>query len=226
VILVDDLKHYPHTHLREKRWCHMVSDSNETELHQFAAQLGLRREWFQSRGTGMDLEHYDLTPRRRKSAIAAGAVEVSSREIVRRHYNRKHGDPKMIPEPLAKSQAYRETLLHLGFTDAQIKLGFGTEIIGQPTPPAMQMLTIGLYVTAVPPAAADFLIVCGAIWKTWTPEICMLNWNKVPREARQANFQKHQPLTEIARLVAALQGKGIAIPDEKAAGLGKIGQLL
>lgn len=88
MILVDDLKRYPHILLREKTWCHMTSDSNETELHQFAAELGLKREWFQG-GDTVRLPHYDLTPRRRAVALRKGAVAVGSKELVRRHYARQ-----------------------------------------------------------------------------------------------------------------------------------------
>lgn len=91
MILVDDLREY-RTTLREKKWAHMVSDSNEIELHQFAAKLGLKREWFQegaANARGLPLCHYDLTPRRRAKAIAIGAVAVGAKELVRRHYNRQ-----------------------------------------------------------------------------------------------------------------------------------------
>lgn len=92
MILVDDLREYTGSPLaRERRWCHMVSDSNETELHQFAERLGLRREWYQEgrRFTGqLPLSHYDLTARRRAKAIALGAVAVGAKELVRRHWNR------------------------------------------------------------------------------------------------------------------------------------------
>ena len=65
--------------------CHMVSDENEFELHDFAAKLGLKREWFQVRERGAS--HYDITPRRRRAAVAAGAVEVSVRELVLRSHD-------------------------------------------------------------------------------------------------------------------------------------------
>lgn len=61
------------------RWSHLVADSGE-ELHNFAALLGLRREWFQEHSR---IPHYDLTDAKRKEALAAGALPVSSRDIVR-----------------------------------------------------------------------------------------------------------------------------------------------
>lgn len=58
----------------EHRWCHMIADT-EGELHAMASRIGCRREWFQG-------DHYDLTPKRRAAAVAAGAVEVGRRELV------------------------------------------------------------------------------------------------------------------------------------------------
>ncbi|MEU7556846.1 DUF4031 domain-containing protein [Streptomyces eurythermus] len=57
-------------------WSHLVSDASYDELHAFAARLGLPRRSF-------DGDHYDLPERRYADAVAAGAVEVSSREVVR-----------------------------------------------------------------------------------------------------------------------------------------------
>ncbi|WP_181794857.1 DUF4031 domain-containing protein [Streptomyces sp. WELS2] len=57
-------------------WSHLVSDVSYDELHAFAARLGLPRRAF-------DSDHYDLPEHRYADAVAAGAVEVSSREVVR-----------------------------------------------------------------------------------------------------------------------------------------------
>ena len=51
-------------------WCHLFS-SDEKALHAFAANLGLKREWFQRQG----FAHYDLTPNRRAAALRLGATE-------------------------------------------------------------------------------------------------------------------------------------------------------
>ena len=87
MILVDALRVYS-TQLKHKTWCHMVSDTSEEELHTFAARLGLKRAWFQRRPQA-SVAHYDLTPPRRTLAVQLGAVEVSSRELVQRNYDRK-----------------------------------------------------------------------------------------------------------------------------------------
>jgi hypothetical protein len=62
---------------RGRRWCHLVSDDNLDELHEFAAALGVPRRGFQG-------DHYDLPEDWRAAAIALGAREVSSRELLRR----------------------------------------------------------------------------------------------------------------------------------------------
>lgn len=63
-----------------QRCGHLVSDNSLEELHEFAAELGLRREWFQMKS----IPHYDLTGSVYELAIERGATLVSSREIVRR----------------------------------------------------------------------------------------------------------------------------------------------
>ncbi len=54
------------------------------ELHEFARTLGLRRAWFQGRASRFP--HYDLTTTNaRRRAKAAGAIEISVRDMVRQH---------------------------------------------------------------------------------------------------------------------------------------------
>lgn len=71
MILIDDIGH-------------MVSDSNEFELHLFARKLGLKREWFQTPGFGHHHAHYDLTTARaRNRALALGAQRVDPFTLVK-----------------------------------------------------------------------------------------------------------------------------------------------
>ena len=50
------------------------------DLHRFACKIGLREAWFQDHR----IPHYDLTtPRAGARAVAAGAVLVSTRELLR-----------------------------------------------------------------------------------------------------------------------------------------------
>lgn len=60
-------------------WSHLVSDVSYDELHTFAEGLGVPRRAFER-------DHYDLPSPRYADAVAAGAVEVSSREVVRLLY--------------------------------------------------------------------------------------------------------------------------------------------
>ncbi|GAA2483771.1 DUF4031 domain-containing protein [Streptomyces gobitricini] len=60
-----------------RMWSHMVSDTSYDELHAFAARIGAPPRAF-------DRDHYDVPSERYADAVAAGAVEVRSRELVRR----------------------------------------------------------------------------------------------------------------------------------------------
>ncbi|OEU86729.1 hypothetical protein DB35_24055 [Streptomyces abyssalis] len=58
-------------------WSHLVSDVSYDELHAFAAAIGCPRRAF-------DRDHYDVPSARYAAAVSAGAVEVGSKELVRR----------------------------------------------------------------------------------------------------------------------------------------------
>ncbi|QKZ24971.1 DUF4031 domain-containing protein [Streptomyces chartreusis] len=57
-------------------WSHLVSDLSYDELHMFAEKLGVPRRAFER-------DHYDIPSHRYADAVRAGAMEVSSREVVR-----------------------------------------------------------------------------------------------------------------------------------------------
>lgn len=68
--------------IRNKNWrydycCHLVGDTT-AELHSFAARLGLRRSWFQSK----TIPHYDLTVNKRRQAVRLGAVEIDVKSFM------------------------------------------------------------------------------------------------------------------------------------------------
>ena len=89
------------TNLRYKVWSHLVSTVDADELHAFAAQLGLRRTWFQSRAAGRaSADHYDVTAGKFDLAVQLGAVVVSGRELVCRNYDglRRRGVLPQLPE--------------------------------------------------------------------------------------------------------------------------------
>ena len=72
-VLVDE----PRWWWRGRRWCHLVSDTSLDELHDFAARVDIPRRAFQG-------DHYDVPEEHRAEVVAAGAIEVGSRELVRR----------------------------------------------------------------------------------------------------------------------------------------------
>jgi hypothetical protein len=68
------------------RWSgggHLQADTVD-ELHEFAARIGLRREWFQSKPGRPQNDHYDVTRDRRELAIKLGAVDEDRRSGTRR----------------------------------------------------------------------------------------------------------------------------------------------
>lgn len=65
--------------LGRMRMSHMVADTSE-ELLAMASRIGVKRCWLQH--ANEPGEHFDVCIAKRKLAVAAGAVEVSSREIV------------------------------------------------------------------------------------------------------------------------------------------------
>jgi hypothetical protein len=68
-------------HGRPVSSCHLFTDLADLEdLHAIAAAAGCRRAWFQNARAA---PHYDLTPRRREAAIAAGAVVVDRHQAAR-----------------------------------------------------------------------------------------------------------------------------------------------
>ncbi|WP_181787387.1 DUF4031 domain-containing protein [Streptomyces phytophilus] len=60
-----------------RMWSHLVSDVSYEELHAFAESMGVPRRAF-------DGDHYDLPSARYEDAVARGAVQVGSKELLRR----------------------------------------------------------------------------------------------------------------------------------------------
>lgn len=74
-IYVDEINVY-----KSGKWCHMGTDTNVEELHEFARRIGLKRSWFQHRDPH---PHYDLRPSKRELAIIGGAIPVTNREMIK-----------------------------------------------------------------------------------------------------------------------------------------------
>lgn len=60
------------------KMCHMLADTTE-ELLAMADLIGVDRRWIQKQGTPH--EHFDIALSKRATAIEAGAVAVSRRDI-------------------------------------------------------------------------------------------------------------------------------------------------
>jgi hypothetical protein len=56
-------------------WSHLASDTSYDELHAFAQALGIPKR-------GFDRDHYDVPAQRYDDVVSAGAVPVSSRELI------------------------------------------------------------------------------------------------------------------------------------------------
>lgn len=61
--------------------CHMAADTEE-ELHAMADLIGVRRKWVQRSSAG--IVHYDICLSKRALAVASGAVEVTTKDLVRK----------------------------------------------------------------------------------------------------------------------------------------------
>ena len=61
----------PNKNWKYNHSCHLIADT-VAELHSFAASLGLKESWFQSK----TIPHYDLTRNKRREAVTLGAKEI------------------------------------------------------------------------------------------------------------------------------------------------------
>ncbi|MEU1133448.1 DUF4031 domain-containing protein [Streptomyces sp. NPDC005900] len=75
-----------------RMWSHLVSDVSYEELHAFAASIGAPPRAF-------DRDHYDIPAHRYEDAVRAGAVEIGSKELVRRLTEAGLRRPKGRPAP-------------------------------------------------------------------------------------------------------------------------------
>lgn len=78
-VFVDPLRLYRED--RCAKTCHLATDGELDELHAFASAIGVPRIAFHARAR---FPHYDLRERHRALAVAHGAIEVSSKDLVRR----------------------------------------------------------------------------------------------------------------------------------------------
>lgn len=62
----------------KKFYAHLVADTLE-ELHAFSETVGIKQHFFHS---SAKWKHYDITSEQRDLAIAAGAIPITSKELV------------------------------------------------------------------------------------------------------------------------------------------------
>jgi hypothetical protein len=67
---------------RGREWCHLTADTT-SELHEFAARLGVPRSGFHSNPARPWKNHYDLPESVRELAIELGATPITGREAAR-----------------------------------------------------------------------------------------------------------------------------------------------
>lgn len=83
-----------------RRWSHLASDASLRELHEFAHRLGIPERGFEG-------DHYDVPEERYAGTVAAGALPVSSRELLRRLRASGLRRPKRRGERVLVSRAGR-----------------------------------------------------------------------------------------------------------------------
>lgn len=83
-VYVDDM----YAPFRRMKMCHMIADSTQ-ELLEMADTIGVPRKWIQHGGTPE--EHFDVCMSARRSAVTAGAVEVTLVELATMTYSRRRG---------------------------------------------------------------------------------------------------------------------------------------
>lgn len=64
--------------------CHMIADTDD-ELHAMADRIGVARRWYQD-------DHYDIALSKRALAVAAGAREITQRQLGLMVINRRAGE--------------------------------------------------------------------------------------------------------------------------------------
>jgi hypothetical protein len=133
-------------------WSHLVSDTSYTELHEFAHAQGIPRRGFEG-------DHYDVPQERYAALVAAGAVEVGGKEIVRilqrsglRVQKRRHervvhavpGAPWLPPGSRADVIASRQPEPPTGTVVVRLALFRGGDLL------VLQRLTGGLDLPSAP----------------------------------------------------------------------------
>lgn len=101
MVYVDDMR----AKYRRMVMCHMIADT-DAELHEMASRIGVRRRWHQH--PPEHDSHYDICLAMRRTAVVAGAIEITWRQagamIARRRVTGHLGSPR---DALAWRTAFR-----------------------------------------------------------------------------------------------------------------------
>lgn len=81
--------------------CHMIADT-ETELHEMADRVGVDRRWYQTQASA---PHYDIALSKRALAVAAGAHEITWRDLALRCRDMRQFGFAAFPEWLKARKA-------------------------------------------------------------------------------------------------------------------------
>ncbi|MGI9307222.1 MAG: DUF4031 domain-containing protein [Gammaproteobacteria bacterium] len=85
-VYVDDFAH----RVGNRIWFHMMADT-DTELHRFADDLGLKREWYHN-------DHYDITSAVKSRALRKGAQQVTAKFLVELRKRKRRGALPITPD--------------------------------------------------------------------------------------------------------------------------------
>lgn len=79
-VYVDDMYLYPMGRFGRMKMSHMAADTRE-ELLAMADRIGVARKWIQYPECGRDRAHFDVALSARAKAVAAGAIEMTMRDM-------------------------------------------------------------------------------------------------------------------------------------------------
>lgn len=93
-VYIDDM----YAPFRRMKMCHMIASTTK-ELLEMADSIGVKRRWIQHAGTPE--EHFDVCMSARRSAVTAGAVEVTLLDLATMTYSRRK-DGMLTAPPLCR----------------------------------------------------------------------------------------------------------------------------
>jgi hypothetical protein len=86
-VYVDDMFKHALGKFRRMKMSHLMADTDH-ELHAMADKIGVVRRWHQDKERWAD-SHYDIAMSKRALAVAAGAVEITLREMAAYAWHRR-----------------------------------------------------------------------------------------------------------------------------------------